>query len=164
MAVHNRSSANITNRDATPSAFNDPGLAGAFLRFFRALVLSVTSDSATSVYRFFTLPSNAIVKSIALACQAQGAGAVFDIGLYSTVADGGAVILDNAFASGVDVSGAIALTDERFNALALATAEQQLWQLAGLSADPGGFMDVCITVDVAVASGGNIILDATVTY
>lgn len=158
-AVINRSSTQIANRDASPQLLNDPGSSGGFVRQLFATILSVTGDSATSIYRFFQIPSNAVISSLLLWAADQGAGAVMDIGIWQTTANGGVAVTDNLFANNIDMHTTPPVkVEERFNALALNTAGQQLWQLLGLSADPAINYDLGMVVDVAVAAGGSIVL------
>jgi hypothetical protein len=163
-AVVNKTSFEITNRDATPQLLTDPGPYGSFRAAKWGQVLTVTGDSINSTYRFFTLPSNAIIDQLILWCAAQGAACTFDFGLYNTTLNGGlAVSGDTAlFASALDVSSAVGGVDLRFTsgggALAITTAGQPLWQLAGLSADPSQYYDIVIHVSAAVASGAAVVL------
>lgn len=159
MSVFARKSTQITNRDASPQLLNDPGNAGSLIHGFVALVTAVTSDSSTSTYRFFQVPSNAVVRSLKMWTAALSTSVLLDIGIYDTTQNGGLVVTDNLFANNVDASGAIAGTDYRFSALAITTAGKQLWDLLGLSADPSKSYDVVVTVDATITAGGAIVLD-----
>lgn len=158
MSVFARKSTQITNRDASPQVLNDPGNTGARMRQLFATVLAVAADSATSTYRFFQIPSNAVVSSLKFWGAAFAGTTKFDLGIWDTTLNGGLVVPTTGlklFASAVDVSGAIAGTDYRFSALATSTAGKQLWDLLGLTADPAKDYDFVINVDTAVTTGGS---------
>lgn len=158
-----RSSTQITNRDATPPLLNDPALGVAQVRRMLALVLCVTSDAANSAYRFFQLPSNAVISSLKLWSDALSASTTLDVGVSDTTANGGATVSQALFASAVAATSAVVAAEERYNALAISTAGQALWQLLGLSADPFKFYDICVYPHVTVVAGGNIVLECSYT-
>lgn len=149
----------ITNREATPRVLNDPGLGdGATVKCAVGYLASVTASlSATSVIRLVTIPSNAVVMRVELSSGAQTAGA-FNCGIYRTNADGGAAVDDDLFASAVSCAAAVVnsdITNESTN-YTIAKQSQQIWEAAGLSADPKGMLDValtCNTTDVTTGTG-----------
>lgn len=163
MSVINRSSAQITNRDASPQILNDPGVCGGAVKRCVAKVTATNADSATSVYRMFQIPSNAVIASLKMVADALGTGAKVNIGVYQTSENGGAVVASQGslFASAVDVAAATALTDYRYSALTASGAEKQLWDLMGLSADPCILYDICVVVNVAIATTGSLALECT---
>lgn len=141
----------ITNRQATPAVLNSPGLgAPGIVRSVQGYLASVTAAlSITSIIRMVEVPAHAVVQSVTFAAAAQGAGK-FDIGVYRTNADGGAVCDVDLFASAVDCASAVALTDvtnESTN-YTLAKQNQRLWEAAGISTEPapGTMLDIALTV------------------
>src|SRR5688572_25195278 len=105
MAVVNRSATAITNRDATPRVINSPQLAGCDLKEKVGVITPATDDSANSIFRFFSLPSNARLSELLLtAADFTTAGAI-NIGLYRTTADGGALVDVDFITSALDLSG-----------------------------------------------------------
>jgi len=159
-----RESAQLANRDANPPLLNDPGITGAYLRRALALVLCVTSDAANSIYRFFQLPSNAIISSLLLWNDALSASTTLDIGVADVPSvNSGATISQALFASAVAATNANAAVEERYNALAITTAGDPLWKNLGLSADPFKVYDICVFPHVTVVAGGNIVLEAKFT-
>jgi hypothetical protein len=169
------SSGAITNLDTIPPLANTTGEgAPGYLRSVSGVCTPVAADAALSTYKFVRLPSNAKVKQVLLANEAQGAGKI-QLGLYysdatndgTAVANQGAVISNcvDFFASDIDLTSAIAQTDETFqnetgaNAYKLAKQNQPLWKAAGLATDPGGFIDVVGTVHTtAITTGGGVVL------
>jgi hypothetical protein len=150
----------ITNREATPRVANNPG-AGApgTVRQVQGYLASVTASlSITSIIRMCEIPAHSTVHSITFASAAQTAGK-FDIGLYRTNADGGAVVDQDFFASVVDCASAVVLTDETNESTTntIAKQNQPIWQAAGATEPPKGTMyDVALTVvstDVTTGTG-----------
>jgi hypothetical protein len=77
-----------------------------------------------------------------------GGSCTFNVGVHNydgTVGD------EDAFATSVADAGA--MTDVRYEAATINTAGQKLWEIAGLSSDPGGLLYVSITFN---ATGGTI--------
>jgi hypothetical protein len=103
------------------------------------------------------IPSNAVVTQVLFQSGAQTAGK-FDLGLYRNVADGGAVVDADFFASAIDCASAVALADVIGESGQMSIAEQSLplWSAAGASADPKSTYDVALTVvttDVTTGTG-----------
>lgn len=151
----------ITNREATPRVLNSPGQgAPGILRAVQGYLASVTAAlSITSVVRLCEIDAHAVVQSVTFASAAQAAGK-FDIGIYRTNADGGAVVSAAFFASAVDCASAVVLTDEtnESGTNTITKQNQPLWQAAGVTTEPtaGTMYDVCATVvttDVTTGTG-----------
>jgi len=149
----------ITNRQATPPVLNDPGQGdGATEKCVFGYLASVTASlSITSVIRLIQIPSNAIVTDLRLSSGAQTAGA-FDIGVYRTNADGGAVVDADLFGSAVSCASAVLNVDVLGESTVntIAKQNQQLWEAAGMSADPRTDLDIALTVattDVTTGTG-----------
>ena len=169
MAVVNLKSASITDQDASPRVSVQAGKgASARLKAVDDYAAVAATDQATSTYKLVRLPSNAKIKRITLEGEALGGSCAFNYGLnYASRAEdvgagivAGAVIDADFFASAVVHTNAVAptnITNEGgFFTIAERGAGQPLWQAAGLSADPGGKLDVVATMTVDAASGGNI--------
>lgn len=160
-------SAAITNRQATPVVFNNPGSGGAgVVREVYSFLASVTASlSATSIIRVVQVPSNAYVTSVRLYSAAQAAGA-FDCGVYRVNNDGGAVVLADLFGSAVSCASAIdgtEISNESGN-YTIAKRAQPLWQAAGLSSDPGGHLDIALTVKTTDVTTGTGAIGLSVRY
>ena len=155
-------SPSITNREAVPRTINNPGAGGAgVLRVTQGYFASVTAAlSITSIIRLCEIPAHATVHSVTFASAAQGAGK-FDLGLYKTNADGGAVVDQDFFATAIDCTSAVVLTDETNESTTntIAKQNQPIWQAAGVTAPgpaPGTMYDVCAVVvatDVTTGTG-----------
>lgn len=158
-------SVSITAREATPPTVSSPGAGGQGVKkHVSGYLASVTASlSATSVIRMCELPSNAVVTAVHFQSAAQGGG-TFDIGVYRNNDDGGAVVDADFFASAVAVTSAVARTDVTNESAVntLAKQMQPLWQAAGLSTDPGGTLDVALTVATDITTGtGAVKVDVT---
>jgi len=163
-------SAPITNLDATPFIQNTAGV-GAVGEYneISATITPLAADATGSTYQMVRVPSNAIVKSVRFASQAQGAG-TFDISAYysdstsdgTAAANQGVVVPTTGatfFADAIVCASAVAL----FEALGYGGASagwdpsminSKLWAALGLTADPGGYFDiVAVCTDTAVTTG-----------
>ena len=160
----------VTNADASPATLNDSALKGQFVRNVISQYSKVAADTDTSTVRMFRLPSNAIITWMKLWNEALAGATDIDIGLYHTAADGGAVVVADCIVNGMDIHNANigAGTLLTFGATAaagipIASAGKQLWELAGLSADPKCDYDITITGNTFGTALGLIVLKAQYT-
>lgn len=157
----------ITNREATPRVLNDPGLGeGAVEKCAFGYIASVTASlSITSIIRLVSVPSNAIITDLRISSGAQGAGA-FDIGVYRTNGDGGAVVDQDFFGSGVSCASAVLNTDVLGESTVntIAKQSQPLWEAAGMSVDPKSQLDICAVVAATDVTTGTGALALRVRY
>jgi hypothetical protein len=165
MAVVTKKSTYITNRDATPTVPTGASVAGGVIREATGYVAAVNGDSATSVYTMASMPSNVRVNAVRLTCEALGAGAKVNCGVYwptsvpaNIGATAGSAIAATLFASALDVSAALAITDitNQSGNNTIDKQEMELWQAAGLATDPGCMLDISVAVNVAIAANGKI--------
>lgn len=163
MAVVNVKSASVGNADASPQVLNDLQIAGGKVKCLRATVEQGASDSDGSVYRLARVHSSWLIKSVRKFHDAITGGTSYDLGLYRTAADGGAVVDADAYASAVSLASADAAgTQLAFEARDVANMEKKVWQDAGLSADPNLWYDLALTGNTVGAAGGTISLDIEV--
>ena len=157
MAVEARKSTLVTNADATPVVLNSPRVDGAFERVKVSTVAITSGDSATSVYRMFRVPSNAVVTDLKIYSPDIGTTTVADIGLYA--ADGGAVVDADFFASALSLKdGALNGTDVLHESavFSIANSGKELWDALGLTADPSVSYDVALTLTGAADATGTV--------
>lgn len=161
-------STSITNLDASPVVRNTTGEGGAgLLRSISGYVTVSASMAALSTYRLVRLKSSVKVKRIQFESEAQGAGK-FQLGVYysDSTTDGtpqsvtpSTAISVKLFADDIDCASAVLPGDKTFytgGSYTLDKRNQPLWQAAGLSSDPGGFLDIVATVhttDVTTGTG-----------
>lgn len=157
MAVTNRNSTGIANLVATPRVVNKPPMGGGMCRIAHGLVTSAADDSATSVFRFFRVPSNAVVSSLMYSgADASSAGAI-DVGIYDTPDNNSGAVVDADFfaAAFALTAGPDSNTELLNNSGQYSLAEQvtPLWQALGLSSDPCKEYDVAATITTTFNGG-----------
>lgn len=147
-------STSITNRDATPRVFNSAanGAPGDVKEVFEYVTATGTVGD---IITLIEVPSTARVGSVQWQAAAMTAGA-FDIGVYRNTAAGGAVVDADLFASAVSAATAVTPTEVKHESGVYAIDDQNkpLWEAAGLTADPGGTLDICATITTAVTVAG----------
>lgn len=166
MAVDHVKATGITNSDSSPRVANSTGIgAAAELKFIDGYATAVASSSADATYQLVRVPSDAIIKAIAFASEAQGAGK-FDIGCYyatdGSKADAATSLLAAAaidqdfFASAIDCASLVAetLITNESTSYTLAKQQQPLWQALGLTTDPKCNIDIVATVVTTAVTTG----------
>jgi hypothetical protein len=156
MGTANTKCNNVTKLDATPRVMNPTYLMGGILKEQVGTVEIAAADDNNSVYRVGRVHSSWRISDIVRYNDAITSGADFDVGLYDTAENGGAVVNINCFADAVSlVSASVTGTKDLYEAgsdVGVEDIEQRVWEMAGLTEDPGKFMDVCYT-GVTVGSG-----------
>ena len=147
----------ITNREATPMVHNNPGRGGAARKVtVKDYLASVTAAlSATSIIRVVEVPAHAIVSEVWITSGPQGVGS-FDVGVYRTNRDGGAVVDQDYFASTVACGTSVVRVDVLNESGTNTLVKQQLplWSAVGMTEPPKGtFLDLALTCVVDVTSG-----------
>lgn len=170
MAVELVKSAAITNADATPVVLNNPSVERGVLReMVGSGELSATASIA-SIVRLARVPSNARISRILLSCDAITSGAA-DVGVYypQTIAGvAGAVIDVDFFASAQSIAAALVHSDITHEAdpadagvgYGHADVAKPLWEALQLTADPGGYFDIALTLTAAATAAGTVALKA----
>jgi hypothetical protein len=161
MATSTLKSTAITNRDATPKVANNARVSGAPLISAIDIVTTAAADDTSSTYRMLSVPSNAFVRGVYFSTAALGGSSTVDIGVFRSTADGGAVVDADFFASAVSTVNAVARTDVTYESAVFTAAKrmQPLWQAAGLSADPGGELDIVISCQATIANAAAMSLE-----
>lgn len=161
MAVINRNSTAIADMVAIPRVpvGSTKGAAGQMFES-AGYVANAADDSATSILRFCRVPSNARISSVQMTTGAATAGAV-DIGVYQTADNGGTVVDADLFASAQALTAALFNADVTYESGEYTVAEsvKPLWEVLGLSSDPGREYDVAatITTTFSAASVGQVL-------
>ena len=159
MAVVHQKSTAITNADATPKVPTNSYLRGGVVRTSVGKVQTGAADDPGSILRFVRVPSNARVVRLNVTSDDAGATGTFDIGVYKTAADGGAVVDADEFAAAYDLKAA-ALVDAVVT-IAPENKEKRLWDHLGLTADPGIDYDIAMTTVEEPAAATDIALEVT---
>jgi hypothetical protein len=164
MAVVNLKSQQITDMTATPRVPVNGRVQGASLREASGTVTSGAADTSASTYRFCRVPSNACVSQVLIsAADATTAGAI-NVGLYA--ADDGAVVDADLFASAFDLAGGpYTNQDITFESgeYTNAEADTALWEVLGLSADPGVEYDLTAAISTTF-NGGPTSINMKIRY
>lgn len=158
MAVENTKANAILNADADPPVTNNVVLEHGLMRENAGTVEVAVADDDGSVYRMCRVPSNARISSIQVANDAITGGTDYDIGVYQTQENGGAVVDKDEFASAVDLSSALPFTEYLNEAAAAehADTEKPLWAKLGLSGDPSVFYDISLTGNTVGGGAGSL--------
>jgi hypothetical protein len=176
MTADTLKAAGITNLDASPIVANTSGLPGAQF-VTKHLADSVTPTTGgladtTSTYRMVRLPANVYLKHVniyvdsALDTGGGSAALAFDVGGYysdstvdgTLVANQGLVINNNIIADGYALKGstsALAIEAGKWTEL---KRNQPLWKALGLSSDPGGQIDIVLTVETAANTAASAVM------
>lgn len=157
MAVVNTKSTSITNLDA--GKLNPDYKSRGVLREAVDTLETANGDSIGSTYRTVRLWSGWRVSDVILDSDDIGTTTVADIGLYRTAADGGAVVAAAFFGSAV-VLNAGALSNQNVThesgVVDIANKAKRLWEQLGLTADPGVWYDLALTLTAAADAAATI--------
>ncbi|MBY0356259.1 MAG: hypothetical protein K2Q12_11115 [Rickettsiales bacterium] len=110
----------------------------------------------TDVVRLFTVPSNGTPYELFIDHAALSGMTDVDVGYYYTRADGGAVIDKDNLADGLSFATA-ATAKNALSAVTPANVGKRHWELAGLSRDPGGMLDIALTINTAGTANGAVV-------
>ena len=162
MAVANSKSAAITALDNTPREQVDGYKHRSPLYIDKDSVEVAAADDDNSVYRMLRLPSNACIKELNILNDAITGGSDYNLGVYQTAENGGAVVDDNLFSDAISMVTARTLPlNALFEAgIDIANSDTRLWELLGLSADPQRDYDICFTAITAGSAAGTLYLEA----
>lgn len=152
MAVVNSKSAEITALDSTP---NTLGSGRSHTVKNRDVLTTVAAgDDDTSVYRVHRVRSSQIFYGAVKTNTAITNGTDYDLGLYRTSQDGGAVVVKDCMVDGVTMASAI--TAPTAPAHVASSLGKKYWELAGLSSDPCVDYDICWTANTVGTVDGTI--------
>jgi len=140
------------------------GFAGGRMRYKHMYILADQVFAITEVIRMGTFKSNDRIYDLLISCDDQGTAGDFDIGLYLVgSAHDGAIVDDNLFCDALDVNAAALSRTDAFTEAGLDDHDRgkALWELLGLSADPGVEYDLTITaVEATTNATGQVTLEA----
>lgn len=161
-------SENVTNIVAAPRAYLDGKVGNPVVVIDQIAVATTSMDEVGDVILFGPIPSNAILTGLWHMNDALAAsGLAYDIGLYySGIGNGsqnayGTAISANCIAtSKVITSANVTWQDARFEAADIVSVKKELWDLAGLTADPGGlfFIGFKVAVVATTPAAGDLVV------
>jgi hypothetical protein len=133
---------------------------GARLRLSSSYVLPASAPAANDIVWLLKLPSNAKLSDLGtIKYGAFGGAAAAHLGFYHAKMTGAEATAANKVlwnAQSIVAAGTRALTAGVSNA----NLEKRLWQLAGLTADPGGEIDLILTISTVAAAAAALQADA----
>ena len=142
----------VSNFEATPQVQNNSALLHGSMRVAQGTVVVAAGDSDDNdIVMLAPIPSNATVPQIWIGSDTLGGSCVFNVGIYQT---DGTVVDEDYFAT--SVADAAAMADVRFEAADINTAGKTMWEMAGASADPGGFYYIAVTMAAAGGTEGDL--------
>lgn len=159
MAVEAKKSTSITNVDA--GDLNPDYKSRGVLREAVETIELASGDSIASTYRMVRVWSGWRVSDIIVDSDDIGTTTVGDIGLYRTASDGGAVVDADFFASALVLNaGALSNTNvtHESGVVNIDKKDKRLWEQLGLTADPGVWYDVTLTLTAAADAAGTFTL------
>ncbi|MBI5112872.1 MAG: hypothetical protein HZA68_12965 [Rhodovulum sp.] len=122
--------------------------AAATRRTIVSQIAITNGDSATSKFYIGDVPSDAVIDPDSVYDYEAVAGVTdLDVGFYYP--NGGAVIDADALVDGDDISSAGTQTLKGHGTLTTANGHKRAWELAGLSANPGGNLSIVATLNAA---------------
>lgn len=152
MAVVNLTSANLTTRNS--GVMVNATQAAMSLRATCDQMNVNNTDSIGSTYRLCRISSDSIVIGATLFNGAV-TGAAADVGLYQTVANGGAVVDADFFAAAQSIATASAgvnILGGNTATYGPANRAKRIWEVLGLTADPQREYDVVLTLTAAATA------------
>lgn len=156
----------IGNAVATPSVFTDASKSVGTLREASSAATVSASQSANDTIRLVRVPSNARISQVLLSTGDATTGGAVNIGIWQTADNGGAVVDADLFASALALTGGPFLnSDQTFESGEFTYAEsaKPLWEVLGLSSDPGRDYDVVAEVST-VFNGADTTIALKVRY
>jgi len=156
MAVVDRKSTALTNRDSSPRINNPPHISGGNQSVVRGTFELANGDSIASIFRMAQVPSGAIIDEITLFCDAI-TSAAGDVGLYQTTDNGGAVVAVGCYATAQSIASANTTgINVQFEAKDIANIEKRVFEDAGLTTDSQRMYDIALTLTAAAAAAGTL--------
>lgn len=141
------------------AGYKDPAslkaIDGIFAAAERRTIVSqiaiTNGDSINSLYYIGSVPADAIIDPDSVYDHGAATGVSdFDVGLYYP--NGGAVLDADALVDGDSIATAGTQTLKGHGTLTTANGHKRAWELAGLSANPGGVIDIVATLKAAATA------------
>lgn len=152
----------ITDFDQTPADVPNARLHGGALK---GSVDQFELGTASTIHHVFKVPVEAVLHSCKFGSDDLGTAGTVDIGFYKKNNDGTyTAVDDDAIASAIAVTSAVAYAEQRFEAANINTADQPAWELAGLSARPAyGDLYISLTMDTQTTAAGTVAMSIQYT-
>ena len=142
----------VANSLASPQILNDAAELHGVLRVAAGTAELAAGDSTDNdVVLLAPIPSKASISQLFVGSDTLGGSCTFNVGVHNydgTVAD------EDCFATAV--ADEAVMTDVRNEEATINTVGQKLWEIAGLSSDPGGLLYVSITFAATGGTAGTL--------
>ena len=142
----------VANQLASPQVLNNAAELHGVLRTACGTVELAAGDSTDNdVVLLAPLPSKSTINQLYVGSDDFGGSCTYNVGVHNydgTVAD------EDCFATAVADDAAMA--DVRHEVATINTVGQKLWEIAGLSSDPGGLLYVSITFAATGGTAGTL--------
>lgn len=160
MAVVNVKSTGVANNDA--GTVTDAVVVNSMAHLSVGTLEATAAESATSVYRFLKMPSNARIHTLEFSNDALGSGTSVNIGAYETATNGAAAVTVSAASFALSLQTVSVATNLNITNLVVdkANAEKPLWQILGKTADTNRMYDICATAKATIGTTGTMTLKA----
>lgn len=157
--VNTKGSINITGLDSDPIVMPNAKTSGSSVLRQVETVAIAAADDDTSTYVIARVPSNAVLSNQSeIENDAITGGTDFNVGFYYT---DGTVIDDNALLDALDLS--TAKTTKLLSGIDKNIRGNEVWQLAGLTADPKKMIDIVLTSVTVGTAAGDITMETFYT-
>jgi len=152
--INSNESVNLANLALVPPVMPQAKTNGAPILAITSIVAIGTSDLPNSMWRVARLPSNALLHKLVVSTDAQTGSTDFNIGVaYNPNKSSGATINVNCLADALTLATASRALDG-LKDVSIANSAKELWQLAGLTADPQCSLDIILTGKTIGTAGG----------
>ena len=142
----------VANLLASPQVLNDAAELNGVLRVAAGTAELLAGDSTDNdVVLLAPISSKASISQLFVGSDTFGGSCTMNVGVHNydgTVAD------EDCFATAV--ADAAAMADVRNEVATINTVGQKLWEIAGLSSDPGGLLYVSITFAATGGTAGTL--------
>lgn len=161
MTVNNES-VNLAPLALIPPTLPSSGNNGADVKFSRGIANIVAADADGDSYRMHRVPSNIVICDINICTTAITNGTDYVLGVSYPPSKGGAVISANCLMPTQTMASASKALDG-FTAPTLPNRYKQLWELAGLTVDPGHNLDIVLTGNTVGTVDGTVVSELKYT-
>lgn len=131
--------------------------AAATLRQINSEIAVAVGDSTNSLRYVAELPADAILDPTSSYFFGATGISDFDVGI--AYPNGGAVISADCLVNGDDISSAGSQTLIGHGTLTAANANKRVWELAGLSANPGGNLSIVTKQNAGTAAAAKVLFN-----
>lgn len=139
---------------------NANGGSSTFTPIIKTFEVAAADDDG-SIYRIGRIKSSTVLYQALISNDAMTGATDWDLGVYDTIANGGAVVDKDIFLDGMTLASAQRVVNA-LTAPAIENLPKQVWELLGLSKDPNKEYDLALTANTVGSAAGTITLNYVV--